>query len=161
MCGAATTGIISMNINGEARLYVPSKLSPNERVRFQYPDKTGATRCCLTRDANAFELVETETDSAASDALAGNPVFGYRMKQVAESIGKAPFVGAAVVGRSLKVEQANTQSLRVSVPKQSLTISTCTSQEGLHVVTKSGRKVLSDLYLGFDYEVANPTCRVD
>jgi hypothetical protein len=153
------TGIISTNISGQVRLYSPLKLSPDERVRFQYPDEAGITRCCITRSGNAFEAVEA--DDAVSDALSGNPVFTYRMSQVPAPIGKAPFMGAAVIGRSVSVKQITDRSLRVGATNSTLTVSMCTSLEGLHVMTKSGAKVVADLYLGFDYAVADPICPID
>jgi hypothetical protein len=73
VCSASTAGIVKMNIGTEARLYTSSPLSSHEFVHFQYPDKTGATRCCLRRASASFRLIEP--DPAASDSLAGNPVF--------------------------------------------------------------------------------------
>lgn len=156
VCGASTTGIVKMNIGTEARLYTVSPLSSHEFVHFQYPDKTGATRCCLRRASASFQLIEP--DPAASDSLAGNPVFSYRLLNPPRLDSKTPFLGAAAVGHALVVQQFNAETLTIRSRTGSLTVTTCTSREGLHAVSKAGTEVTADLYLGFDYEVENPTC---
>lgn len=156
LCSAATTGIVSMNIGGEIRLYSIQKLSPNDSVQFQYLNKTGATRCCIRRIGNSFEMIEP--DSVALDALSDKPLFRYRLKQQPKSIGAAPFLGVAVIGESMKIQQTVTQSLNVKLIGRTLTVRSCTSQEGFHVIGEEGGKVVSDLYYGFDYQVEKPTC---
>ena len=155
-CSASATGIVKMNIGTEARLYTNSPLSSHEFVHFQYPDKTGATRCCLRRASASFQLIEP--DPAASDSLAGNPVFSYRLLNPPRLYSKTPFLGAAAAGQTLMVQQPNATTLKIRSRTGSLTVTTCTSQEGLHAVSKAGTEVIADLYFGFDYEVENPTC---
>ncbi|MDO8990619.1 MAG: hypothetical protein Q7U91_13415 [Sideroxyarcus sp.] len=145
-----------MNIGGETRLYSTQALSPNESVQLQYLDKTGATRCCLKRRGNAFESIAA--DSVALDALTDKPIYRYRLKQQPKSIGAAPFIGVAVVGESAKIKQSATQSFSVKLIDGPLTVRSCTSLEGFHVIGEVGGKVVSDLYYGFDYEVEKPTC---
>jgi hypothetical protein len=156
-CCAATTGIIKLNVGNEARLYTSSALSANDFVYFQYPDKAGATRCCLRRRSSAFQLIEA--DPAASDALAGNPVFTYELLKAPALTVKTPFFGAAVAGSKLTVKQINTETLKVRSRDASFVVNKCTSQEGMHAITKASADVVADLYLGFDYQVESPTCR--
>lgn len=153
---AATTGIVSMNIGGETRLYSTQALSSNESIQLQYPDKTGATRCCIKRRGNTFKRIEADT--VALDALTDKPIYRYRLKQQPKSIGAAPFLGMAVVGEEKNIDQTATKSLSVKLIDETLTVRSCTSLEGFHVIGEVGGKVVSDLYYGFDYEVENPTC---
>jgi hypothetical protein len=153
---AASQGVVSVNIGSDTLLHVGSPLLPGERVHLQYPDQTGVARCCLVRGTRAFETVVS--DPVASDALNGNPVFSYRLIRPLRLKSKTPFLGAAVVGRSIQVKQAGNQSLRVSGSHRLLVVSTCTSLEGFHVVGSDGDEAVSDIYLGLGYEVEEPTC---
>lgn len=155
-CCAATTGIIKLNVGNEARLYTSSALSANDFVHFQYPDKAGATRCCLRRRSSAFQLIEA--DPAASDALAGNPVFTYKMLKAPALAVKTPFFSAAVAGRKLTVKQISDETLIVRSHDESFVVNKCTSQEGMHAIRKAGADVVADLYFGFDFQVEKPTC---
>ena len=58
----------------------------------------------------------------------------------------------------MSVGQVADQSLEIKVPTGVVTVRACTSQEGLHVIGKLGSRIISDLYLGFDYQVENPSC---
>jgi hypothetical protein len=155
-CCAATTGIIKLNVGNEARLYTSSALSANDFVHFQYPDKAAATRCCLRRRSSAFQLIEA--DPAASDALAGNPVFTYELLKAPALTVKTPFFGAAVAGSKLTVKQINTETLKVRSRDASFVVNKCTGQEGMHVITKASADVVADLYFWFDFQVEKPTC---
>jgi hypothetical protein len=155
-CSAVTAGIVSMNIGGETRLYSIQKLTPNESVQLQYPNKAGATQCCIKRTGNSFE--EIVDASVALDTLTDKPIYRYRLKQQPKSIGAAPFLGVAIVGGSIKIKQTATQSFRVPSIDGTLTVRSCTSLEGFHVIGEVGGKIVSDLYYGFDYEVEKPTC---
>jgi hypothetical protein len=155
-CSAATAGIVSMNIGGETRLYSIQEINPNESVQFQYLDNAGTTRCCIKRTGNSFEKIKA--DSVALDALTDKPIFRYRLKQQPKSIGADPFLGVFIVGETLKIEQTAIQSLIVKLIEGNLTVRSCTSLEGFHVIGEAGGKIVSDLYYGFDYEVEKPTC---
>jgi hypothetical protein len=157
MCNAASIGIVSMNMGGETRLFTLHKLLPDERVYFQYPDKTGATRCCIRRMGKSFELVSTD-DDVASDGLHDEPALRYRLTKQPSISSKAPFPGMGVIGRAVQVEQSADKSLKVTSPDGRLTLRSCISQEGLHVRGESDAQLLSDLYFGFDYSAENPTC---
>jgi hypothetical protein len=157
MCNAASTAIVSMNMGGEIRLFTLHKLLPDERVYFQYPDKTGATRCCIRRTGKSFELVSTD-DDIASDGLHDEPALRYRLTKRPPVSSKAPFLGMGVIGHAVQVEQSADKSLNVTSQDGRLTIRSCISQEGLHVRGESDARLLSDLYFGFDYTVENPTC---
>jgi hypothetical protein len=85
-------------------------------------------------------------------------VFSYRLIRPLRLKNTKPFLGAAIVGRSTQVKGVDSHTLSVSGTNRSLTVSTCTSQEGFHVVGRSGNAVTSDLYLGLGYEVEEPTC---
>jgi hypothetical protein len=159
-CGlgnAASPGVIGLTIGGDSLLHVGSPLLRGDRVHIQYPDRVGASRCCIVRGVRAFEAVVA--DPAASDALSGNPVFSYRLIRPLRLKSKKPFLGAAIVGRTIQVKQADSGLLRVSGSNRLLTVSTCTSQEGFHVIGNAGNAATSDLYLGLGYEVEAPTCR--
>jgi hypothetical protein len=153
---AASPGVVGLNIGSDTLLHVGSPLRPGDRVYLQYPDRVGASRCCIVRGVRAFEAVVA--DPAASDALSGNPVFSYRLIRPLRLKNKKPFLGAAIVGRTIHVKQADSNLLRVSGSNRLLTVSTCTSQEGVHVVGRRGNAVTSDLYVGLGYEVEEPTC---
>lgn len=155
-CCAATTGIIKLNIGSEARLYTSSALSATDFVHFQYPDKTGATRCCLRRRSSALQLIEA--DFAASDALVGNPVFTYKLLKAPALAVTTPFFGAAVAGRKLTVKQIDAETLKVRSRDKSFMLNKCTSQKGVHAIRKASDEVVADLYFGFDYQVESPTC---
>ncbi len=145
-----------MNIGGETRLYSIQEISPNESVQFQYLNKTGATRCCIKRTGNSFEKIKADT--VALDALTDKPIYRYRLKQQPKSIGAAPFLGVAVVGEPINIIQTATQSFSIKSIDGTLTVRSCTSLEGFHVIGEVGGKIVSDLYYGFDYEVEQPTC---
>jgi hypothetical protein len=153
---AANPGVVSLNIGSDSLLHVGSPLLPGERVHLQYPDQSGVARCCLVRGTRAFETVVS--DPMASDALSGNPVFSYRLIRSLQLKSKKPFLGAAVVGRSIQVKQAENLSLRVSGSDRLVVVSTCTSPEGFHVVGSAGNEAVSDIYLGLGYEVEEPSC---
>jgi hypothetical protein len=158
-CGlgnAASPGVIGLTVGGDTLLHVGSPLLRDDRVHLQYPDQAGAPRCCVVRGARAFEAVVA--DPAASDALSGNPVFGYRLIRPLRLKNKKPFLGAAIVGRSIQVKQSDGHLIGFSRSNRLLTVSTCTSQEGFHVVAAGGKAARSDLYLGLGYEVEGPTC---
>jgi len=146
-----------MNIAGETRLFTLHKLLPDERVYLQYPDKTGTTRCCIRLMGKSFELISTD-DNTASDGLHDEPAFRYRLTKQPHLSSKAPFLGIGVIGHALQVKQKPDKSLKVTSPDGVLIIRSCTSQEGLHVRGESDAQLLSDLYLGFDYSVEDPTC---
>jgi len=146
-----------MNMGGETRLFTLHKLLPDERVYFQYPDRTGATRCCINRLGKSFELVSTD-DDVASDGLHDEPAFRYRLTKQPHLSSKAPFLGMGVIGYALQVEQSADKSLKATSPSGALTIRSCTSQEGLHALGESGAQLVSDLYFGFGYSVERPTC---
>lgn len=156
VCKAVTPAAVSMNIGGETRLYSLHKLRPNEQVQFQYPDRMGVTRCCLKRGEKSFELIET--GSVVSDALGDKPAFGYRLVTPLRSIGAAPFLGIAVIGEALKIEQVNASFTRIKSKDGVLTVHTCTSQEGQHFIGELGGKIVTDLYYGFDYQISHPNC---
>jgi hypothetical protein len=153
---ARTAGAVIFNIGAEAHIHVGEQLLAGDRVYMQYPDRGGEARCCFVRGIHAFEAVAS--NPAASDAFSGNPVFSYRLIRSLRLKNKKPFLGAALVGKSIQVRQAENGSLRVSGSSPLLVLTTCTSREGFHVFGNAGNEAVSDIYLGLGYEVEEPTC---
>lgn len=153
---AASPGVVSLNFGGDTLVHVGSPLLPDEQVHLQYPDKSGVSRCCLVRGAGAFVIIEAHP--ATLDALAGKPVFGYKLLRPLQLKSKEPFLGAAIVGRNVTVRSAGNRALKVDAPGGRLVVRTCTSQEGFHVTGMAGNVVTSDIYFNLGYEVEWPTC---
>lgn len=156
VCNAATAGIVSLNMSKGNHVYALHRILPKERVYLQYPGKSGTAQCCIAIRGKSLELVEP--DDAASDMLNDGTVFRYRLTQPPRLTNRLPFIGVTIVGNAIKVEQTAGRSLKVKLSDGVLTVRSCTSQEGLHVVGKLGARPASDLYLGFNYEVESPTC---
>lgn len=156
-CNAATFGAISLNVGGESRLYLPRELTLHDRVYFQYADKTGVTRCCINRLGNAFE--RKQANATALNALTDEPAFVYKLTQPVGAAGSVPFLGVAVIGTKMNVSQRLDNSIRVHSPTGRFAARACTSEEGLHVYGGTGANTISDLYIGFDYQVEFPTCQ--
>ena len=156
-CNAATFGAISLNVGGEPRLYSPRALTVDDRVYFQYADKTGVTRCCINRPGKAFK--PEQSNATALNALTDEPAFVYKLTQTVRTAGSVPFLGVAVIGTKMNVSQRLDKSIRVHSPAGRAAAWSCTSDEGLHVYGDTGTTTISDLYVGFDYQVESPTCQ--
>jgi hypothetical protein len=148
-----------MNAQGEAYLFTPKKLEPKTRVQFQFPNQSGATRCCLSRQVTDFVLVEE--DPAAIDSATGEVLLRYRFLKAPHLASSEPFIGAATIGYRVASRSGANQTLVAGPRQDATTVSTCTSKEGLHLKAQRGTTKLADLYFGLGYEVETPTCKTE
>jgi hypothetical protein len=155
LCNAAVTGIVSSNMTDGSHLYLPVKIQSNTKIQLQFPDKKGRLKCCLRISGNY--LTSVPSGEAASDAISGDLLFHYKLKPNSYFYKNMPFVGIAVVGNA-KILQIKETELSIKTRDQKISASLCTSQEGVHVTSRYGDKILSDAYLALGYSLEKPSC---
>jgi hypothetical protein len=153
-CHAASIGVVSI-VGKNVEVHTLSKLLPDDKVRIQYLDRNHRTHCCIALKGSSF--VSIAQIPTASDNVTGDPLFGYRLEGPLSPLSRQPFVGAALVGGKA-IRALGPTTLQVDSAKGPLLVKTCLSHEGMHVTAQANHKVLEDLYWGFDYGIAHPTC---
>jgi hypothetical protein len=147
--------------NGTAYLYTTDgHLSAATPIQLQYPAGKSAAQCCLRLQGSALEAPSGST-GPVTDALFGQPVFRYRLKQTPAALKGDPFVGAAVIGpaaASTKGASAGTVlQLATTSAVHSQQMQTCLGSEGSNLFLIEGGKLQSQLYYAFGYDVT-ATC---
>ena len=156
--GSATAGvnaaIVKLNQGGPNYLYSTRKLNPGDIVRFQLP-KNDQPSCCGQSKWKAATTVAADPD--AVDYMSGHELYRYRLK--ASGISTAmPFIGMAVIGSKVSVKQDGDWKIEARQGGTATELRLCTSQEGVHVVSRSDGKEVGHLYLYLGYDIENPTC---
>ncbi len=147
--------------NGTAYLYTTDgHLSAATPIQLQYPVGKGAAQCCLRLQGSALDAPGGSTEPV-TDALFGQPVFRYRLKQTPAALKGEPFVGAAVIGSAaVSAETASAETiLQIATtsaghPRQ---LQTCLGSEGSNLFLIGDGKLRSQLYYAFGYDVT-ATC---
>jgi hypothetical protein len=149
-----SVGIVRLNDEGGSYLYSSRKIAAGETVYFQFA-KEGTPACCQHTAARAARPVTP--DDAAVDYDADTRLYRYRLALKSEP-DALPFIGAAAIGKALRVKEAGPWTMRVHQPGGVAELRLCTSREGVHVTRegKGGKRRHIYLYLGYDIE--NPTC---
>jgi hypothetical protein len=147
--------------NGTAYLYTTDgHLSAATPIQLQYPAGKGATQCCLRLQGSALDAPSGSTEPV-TDALFGQPVFRYRLKQTPAALKGDPFVGAAVIGTAAVSAEAASAGTVLQVATASAghsqQVQTCLGSEGSNLFLIDAGKLQSQLYYAFGYDVA-ATC---
>lgn len=150
-------GIIQLDGAGHAILIVAGPLGTDQSVYFQYPDARQQTVCCKRLSAQEFVKADG-ADTLATNEVTGNPPVIYHAR-LPKLWAEMPFVGAATIGQSLRPEGIGRQLVAKTRQGHVTSVETCTSQEGVHLMSKKGKTEVTHLYLGLGYEVEQPTCK--
>jgi hypothetical protein len=156
LCNAATVGVVKLDVDGAVNLYSLAEVKPQTQIQFQYPGADGSIRCCIRRRGSAFHKAESE--SSVQDANNGDAAQSYKLNRPITLKINSPFIGSAVVGAG-RIRQLPDQALQIGPRIGGEIVRSCTSQEGVHVLKFDAKGVVSDLYLGLDYEVESPSCK--
>lgn len=152
-------GIIKVATSGSITLITPSSLKPSDEVHFQYLDGKSTVKCCHRLPARAFDKVDTPE---ASNEINPDALTSAKAR-IPQAWANEPFIGAAVAGSNLSVRigpnlgliAAKNGSARIDAARST----TCVSQEGFHLMSKSNASISTHLYLGLGYEVEKPSCK--
>lgn len=154
LVASGAEGIVRYGGDGTATLHTTATLEAGRPVQLQYRSPSGATRCCV----RATVAAPADGGAAAvSDELGGAAVLAYTLELRAPPALDRPFAGAAVVDPAGPVRRASATALALGHGARATTVSACTSQEGLHLLTQRGSRLTAHLYLGFDHAV-KPNC---
>jgi hypothetical protein len=158
MAGNAQAGvkaaIVRLNEDGASYLYSAQKISPGETVHFQLP-KNDRPSCCGRSHWKAVSLLPSEPD--AVEYHSDRALYRYRLPVTGLST-SLPFLGIAVIGNKVDVEQDGAWRVKARQAGTKTDLMLCTSQEGVHVLSRRDGKAESHLYLYLGYDIENPTC---
>jgi hypothetical protein len=146
--------IVKLNEGGPNYLYSAQKISPGDTVHFQRP-KDDQPSCCGRSHWKAATLLPSEPDAVEYDS--DRELYRYRLSVTGIST-TLPFLGIAVIGNKVDVEQDGAWRLKARQAGTKADLLLCTSQEGVHVVSRRDGKADSHLYLYLGYDIENPTC---
>lgn len=143
--------LIEVRPDGARTVFTTTSMDRHDRVIGQYADARGALRCCVRLPIQKLQNAVLRTD--VSDQLHERRVKAYSLGQL-KTENASPFVGAALVfrGRASPEEKA----MLAGHADQALP-EVCLSSEGAHLVQRRHGKVVTHLYMHFDYSV-EPTC---
>ncbi|MHC8343595.1 hypothetical protein [Pseudomonas sp. RT6P73] len=144
-------GFIKSNPDGKTYLYTTQKIESNEVISVQFPKDKGTAACCkLTKTTG-----EKQQPGDAMDLLNESDIHIYGL----DIQYKEPFIGIAVVGKNATENGASA----VEVKDQATTISTCLSQEGVHLFSRKNGNLNGHLYLslGYDVEPTSNSCEAE
>lgn len=155
-CNAiSSAGVVSINPDREVFLYSPNKMANGDFVQFQYQSQNGEKKCCINLTSKSFRQVESDTIVSDAD---GNAIFRYKLITKPKFNISTTFLSIAIIGKKTKVEQINANTLKVGAKNDAFIVSTCTSLEGQHFVSKIRNQVVSDLYYYLSYEIEQSNC---
>lgn len=146
--------IIKLNEGGPNYLYTAQKISPGDIIHFQFPEDDNPV-CCAQSRGSVLTLQSSDPD--AVDYVSNRKLYRYRLPTHDMSFA-LPFIGIAVIGNNLSVAQSGDWQLKSRTGASVTELQLCTSQEGVHVVSRSDGKEISHLYLYLGYDIENPTC---
>lgn len=154
------TGFVAA-ADGTAWLYTTDgHLSAATSIQLQYPATGGAVQCCLRLQGDALEG-PSQSAEPVTDALFGNPVFRYRLKQTPAALKGDPFIGAAVIGApAVSADPASSGTIlyvETASAGNALRVRTCLGSEGSNLFLIAGGKLKAQLYYAFGYDVT-ATC---
>ena len=154
------TGFVA-TADGTAYLYTTDgQLSAATPIHLQYPAGKGAVQCCLRLQGDALEAASGSA-GPVTDALFGNPVFRYRLKQMPAALKGDLFIGAAVIGaptvRADTASAGTTLHIGAAATGNASRVQICLGSEGSNVFLITDGKLTSQLYYAFGYDVT-ATC---
>jgi hypothetical protein len=154
------TGFVA-TVDGDAYLYTTDgHLSATVPIQLQYPGAKGAMQCCLRLQGSALEAPSGST-GPVTDALFGNPVFRYRLKQIPAALKGDPFIGAVVIGMpTVSTDSASAGTiLRIEAASagDARRVQICLGSEGSNLFLIVDGKLRTQLYYAFGYDVT-ATC---
>jgi len=166
-CAARQTGDVGAeagfvaSANGTAFLYsTDGHLAPTTPIQLQYPAARDAVACCLRLQGDALDPPSVSA-APVSDALFGNPVFRYRLKQLPLVLRGGPFIGAAAIGaRPVSTNTASGRTImrvETASPTRVATVETCLGSEGSNLFLIADGKLKTRIYYSFGYDVT-ATC---
>ena len=147
--------IFIVDANERASIYAMQKFRPNEIISFQYPNANGDAACC--KYIRLSKLAVKPTDDRFSEASSDKTGFRYAFRQRFKTMNRMPFVGMAVAAERSRVSQIRARTLLIHGGKKTFEINLCTSQEGVHVISRHANSPFSDLYYSLGYDV-EPSC---
>lgn len=147
--------------DGTAWLYTTDgHLAATATIQLQYPAAGGAVQCCLRLQGDALEAPGASAEPV-TDALFGNPVFRYRLKQMPAALKGGPFIGAAVIGAATVSTDPASAGTILHIGTASAgnapRVRTCMGSEGSNLFLITDGKLKSQLYYAFGYDVS-ATC---
>jgi len=147
--------------DGTAYLYTTDgHLAAATLIQLQYPAASGAVQCCLRLHGSALEAPSGST-GPVTDALFGNPVFRYRLKQMPAALKGDPFIGAAVIGAPTVSAGSASAGTVLYIGTASAgdapRVQTCLGSEGSNLFLITDGKLKAQLYYAFGYDVT-ATC---
>lgn len=153
---AADVGIIRLNPEGQHYLYSRHKIVSGEQIMIQTPAPNEDRACCMaiTVDAGRSPIRDPDASEYPSD----RKLFRYKIKPPSGIKAELPFMGIAVIGKRLDLQQLSNTTIRIGGDAHASEVSMCTSREGVHVVHKAGEEVLGHLYYYLGYDIENPSC---
>lgn len=146
--------ITKLNEGGPSYLYTAQKINPGDSIHFQFPENDNPV-CCARSRGSVVTLLSSDPD--AVDYVSNRKLYRYRLSTRGIST-SLPFIGIAVIGNNVSVAQRGDRQLRVRAGATATDLLLCTSQEGVHVVSRSNGKESGHLYLYLGYDIENPTC---
>lgn len=155
ICTAANTGFIQFNMMDGSHLYSPIKIGSNTKIHLQFPDAKGNAKCCFRIKGRNFS--PASPSNMVLDVLDDQLIYHYKLRNPLHAIKSPPFIGIAVIGYA-QVQQTNETELVITTANNKILTSLCTSEEGVHVLSKVKETILSDLYLELGYSIDRPTC---
>ncbi|WP_224790246.1 hypothetical protein [Pseudomonas fluorescens] len=144
-------GFVKSNPDGETFLYTTQKIQNNEVISVQFPKDKGVVACCK----QAKIIGEKQQPGDVMDLLNESDMHIYGL----DIQYKEPFIGIAVVGKNATENGVSA----VEVKDQATTISTCLSQEGVHLFSRKNGSLNGHLYLslGYDVEPTSNSCETE
>jgi hypothetical protein len=158
LAGTANAGvnaaIIKLNERGPHYVYSAQKIHAGDTIRFQFP-QDDQPACCRQSSGKAATLLASDPD--AVDFSSERKLYRYRLVDTGIST-SWPFLGIAVIGDNVSVEQDGPLQVKTHRGATTSNVLLCTSQEGVHLVSRAAGKVESHLYLYLGYDIESPTC---
>lgn len=151
---AMNAAIVRLDGQGSNVLYTAQPIGPGDTVHFQFP-KNDEPTCCRQASGKAATLLTPDPD--ATDYISDRKLYRYRLAVTGIST-SLPFLGIAVIGDKISVAQDGGTRIKARSQTDTTELLLCTSQEGVHLVGRSGEKIASHLYLYLGYDIDNPTC---
>jgi hypothetical protein len=147
----AEFGFVKSSPDGKSYLYTTQEISSNKSISVQFPKPNGAVACCKSTKSNG----EKQQPGDVTDLLneADMHIYGLDIQY------KEPFIGIAVVGKNVSEHGVSA----VEAKGQATIISTCLSQEGVHLYSRKNGRLNGHLYLslGYDVEPTYQSCETE
>ncbi|WP_253912280.1 hypothetical protein [Pseudomonas sp. CVAP len=144
-------GFIKNDPDGKTYLYTTQEVAIGEAISVQAPEANGTAACCKLTKSNGEKWQPGDVTDLLNES--DMHVYGLDIQY------KEPFIGIAVVGKNANGNGATA----VEVKGQRTIISTCLSQEGIHLFSRKNGMLNGHLYLnlGYDIEPSSNSCETE